>query len=323
MQSFHLDSNIPDMKNRPQFPLLITAFMVVTALGMVGCSTPVRLLDFRAPSDSLSVNQTGTFSASINADASQPVATTWNFGDNATAQGTSASHSFSKPGDYTVRFTASNKKNVVDTTAVVRVFIPPVPAQITSVSADNMSPDTHSSVRFQANVRGDSPVTYNWNFGDGSTSTSSSPTHTFANPGSYTVSLNASNRAGKDSRTMTLNVSLYEAAICREITEMNAAFFGRNSSVLSDEAKAALQDNLEILNECPNMSVRVETFSAPGERHAQQLSEDRARAIEQFYAENGVAASRISATGMGRVKGVTSKKEGTSQYRRGDVIPVR
>jgi len=311
------------MKNRPHFPFLLTTIFAVITLGLIGCSTPVRLLDFQAPSDSLSINQAGTFSARVNTDASLPVTMNWNFGDNSSAQGVSASHSFGKPGDYTVRFTASNKKNVVDTTAVVRVFIPPVPAQITSVSSDNMSPDTHTAVRFQANVRGDSPVTYSWNFGDGANSAASSPTHTYANAGSYTISLNASNRAGRDSRTMTLNVSLYEAAICREITEMNAAFFGRNSSVLSDEARASLQDNLEILNECPNMSIRVESFSAPGERHAQQLSDDRARAIEQFYTDNGIAASRISATGMGRVKGVTSKKEGTSQYRRGDVIPVR
>ena len=39
--------------------------------------------------------------------------------------------------------------------------------------------------------------------------------------------------------------------------------------------------------------------------------------------DNGVSAGRLNAIGMGRVTGVTSKKEGTSQYRRADTIPVR
>ena len=52
----------------------------------------------------------------------------------------------------------------------------------------------------------------------------------------------------------------------------------------------------------------------------QRLSEDRARAVEQFYIDNGVAASRLQAVGMGST-GV-SKKEGASQFRRVDTIPI-
>ena len=79
---------------------------------------------------------------------------------------------------------------------------------------------------------------------------------------------------------MALTVVMYEAAICREVSELSAVFFSRNSSVLTDEAQGGLDDNLEILNECPNMNVRLEGLAAPGERRAQELSDDRSRAVE-------------------------------------------
>lgn len=41
------------------------------------------------------------------------------------------------------------------------------------------------------------PATYQWNFGDGSVSGSIHPTHTFYEPGKYTVSLSASNNTGE------------------------------------------------------------------------------------------------------------------------------
>jgi outer membrane protein OmpA-like peptidoglycan-associated protein len=104
---------------------------------------------------------------------------------------------------------------------------------------------------------------------------------------------------------------------------MNPVFFDRNSSTLSEEARGKLQENLEILGECPNLNVRVEGWAAPGERSTQELSADRAKAVEQFYVDNGIALSRLMTVGMGRAEGMTSKKEGLAGYRRVDTIPVR
>lgn len=46
-----------------------------------------------------------------------------------------------------------------------------------------------------------SPSKEAWDFGDGSTSTSSNPTHTYDKPGAYTVTLTVSNSAGSDTAT--------------------------------------------------------------------------------------------------------------------------
>jgi PKD repeat protein len=51
--------------------------------------------------------------------------------------------------------------------------------------------------------------TYNWNFGDGSQSTIENPTHTYANVGSYGVTLEVASKNGKekDAATVALNVT--------------------------------------------------------------------------------------------------------------------
>jgi PKD repeat protein len=308
--------------------LTSTCFVLALVLAgtiMTGCrSVPVDILSISAP-DNLQTNETGTFSVTTNEDAKQPVTVTWDFGDNATGAGSSSTHAFRQAGTYTVTATATNRKGKSSDTATESVVVadPPVPASITGIRASTQNPDTRTEVRFTATVNGDSPITYAWNFGDGGTGSSATPTHTFSQPGTYTVTLNASNQHGSDSRSMSLTVQWYEAAICREITELDAAFFDANGSVLNDAARASLDQNLQILNDCPNTNVRVEGIAAPGERVPQELSEDRARAVEQYYTDHGVAASRIVTVGMGRASGLTSKKEGLSQYRRVDTIIIR
>lgn len=305
--------------------LFVLSFLLLGAI-MTGCrSIPVDILSMSSP-DSLVTNETGTFTVKTNDDAKQPVTVTWDFGDNGSGSGSASTYSFRRPGSYNVTATATNRKGKSsdEESSLVVVSNPPVPAEVVSIRASNMSPDTRTQVRFTATVNGDSPVTYAWSFGDdGGSSSSASPEYTFSAPGDYSISLDASNRYGSDSRSMNLNVQWYEAAICKEITELDAAFFSRNGSVLTDEAQASLDQNLQILNDCPNTNIRVEGVSAPGERRPQELSEDRARAVEQYYTDHGVSASRIVTVGTGRASGLTSKKEGLSQYRRVDTIIIR
>lgn len=304
--------------------LLMIAFAAI-GMTLAGCkSVPVEILSMDAP-DELQTNESGEFSVQLNEDAKQPVSVSWNFGDDGTDSGTSTTHSFDSAGTYTVTATATNRKGKSSDveTMTVTVVNPPVPASIVSMNASNMNPDTRTNVRFTANVNGDAPLSYNWAFGDGETSTQSSPSHTYDEPGTYNVELQVSNEHGSDSRSMNLTVVWYEAAICSEVAELSAAFFDQNSSTLNDEARSALGDNLEILQECPNMNVRLEGIAAPGERRAQELSEDRARAVEKFYTDAGVPANRIVTIGNGRTQETTSKKEGLAQYRRVDTIIVR
>lgn len=285
---------------------------------------PVEVTDVICPIDSFDAGTPMTFTGTVNENATQPVEYMWHFGDGTSAEGPTVTHTFNRAGNYTVGLTATNGagKGRSVKECNVTVLDPCVPAQITAMRASNMSPDTQTEVHFTASVSGSEATEYRWNFGDGNTGTGAMAMHTYDRAGTYTVTLEVENCAGVVSRTMTITVVPFEAAICREITEMNSVFFAQNSSVLTDEARAALQENLQILLECPNLNVRLEGWAAPGERRPSELSEDRARAVEQFYVDNGVAASRIVTQAMGRASG-TSKKEGANQYRRVDTIPVR
>ncbi len=305
------------------------SFDLLTTLGgglkinFRGAFTAPRVLAIDGPA-TLETGQPGAFTAATNENrVSRPVDYRWDWGDGTSSVGLTASHSYTAPGTYTVRFTASNRGGSDSRSMSVRVVPRPVPAAIIALSADPQDPDTCTPVRFRATVRGDTPLTYDWTFGDQQGSGEPAPTHTYRQPGTYTVTLNLANASGADTRTMSIIVRPYEAEICSEITEMSPAFFDSNNSTLTEAARSALRENLEILRECPNMNVRLEGYAAPGERNPQRLSEDRARAVEQFYATNGVAATRMITIGRGRVPGTTSKKEGAAQWRRVDTIPLR
>jgi len=311
------------MKKPKPFYAWLPLLLLMGGLFVTGCSpTPVEVLSVNGP-DTLQTDEQGTFEAEINEDAETPVEYRWEFGDGNTGSGSLTTHSYNSEGEYTVTFTASNEANTASETLSVTVVPPPVPAQVVTLSA-NPNPGTEGeSVRFSSNVRGDTPVNYRWNFGDGSTAQSSSPTHTYNEPGTYQVTLNVSNDVGQDSRSVSVEIEPALAAICTEITEFNASFFDRNSSTLTQEGRQALQENLDIIDQCSNLNVRVEGYASPFERNTQSLSDDRAQAVAQFYQDNGIASSRINATGMGQVEGVTSKKGGTDQFRRVDSIPVQ
>lgn len=283
--------------------------------------TPVQILAINGPT-SLQTGTAGAFSGEMNM-ASMPVEIRWDFGDGNTSTGMPASHTFGRAGSFTVTMTASNACGMDSRTLAVNVTNPPVPAAIVSVNATPNPALTGQAVNFSVNARGDSPISYTWNFGDGSTGTGASPNHSYSRAGTYTVTVTATNAAGSDSRTMTVTVNA-PAPVC-SITELNSAFFARNSSALSSQAMAQLNENVQVLNsaECANMNLRLEGFAAPGERNAQRLSEDRARAVMQYYVDNGVAASRLTMQGNGVVGGTTSKKDDTARFRRVDSIPVR
>lgn len=282
---------------------------------------PVEIHSIDGPV-ALEVGQQATYTAVTNEDrATRPVTYTWNWGDGSAATGMTASHTYASAGTYTVTFRAANPGRKADSSITVRVT--DIPASIVSMEADPKTPDTRSAVRFRASVHGTAPLSYSWQFGDGTISTEVSPSHTFGTEGTHDVELTVTNRAGSDTRNLALTVRTYEAEICSEISEMSSVFFDRNASMLTAAAKSTLSDNLEILRECPNMNVRIEGFAAPGERNPQRLSEDRTRSVEQFYVAGGISVARLQMIGRGPVAGMTSKKDGAGRHQRVDSIPLR
>lgn len=79
----------------------------------------------------------------------------------------------------------------------IKIAAPSIEAGF-NTSADNLLV-TFDNESFNA-------LTYLWDFGDGTTSTEANPSHLYNDPGSYTVSLIASNQCLTDSVTMTVHL---------------------------------------------------------------------------------------------------------------------
>ena len=68
---------------------------------------------------------------------------------------------------------------------------------ITGLSASNNGPTAMGdSTTLNATIMQGSGVTYSWNFGDSTSGSGVSPTHTYTAPGSYTATVTATNMLG-------------------------------------------------------------------------------------------------------------------------------
>ncbi len=321
---FHFGDDMLDGNDQNGFggADILSGIGVGFKFNMKAAITPAMVTSLACPTDNIITGQEATFTAMTNnAVATQPVQQTWDFGDGTTmAGGETESHTYSEDGAKTVTFTVTNEGGTHSMSCNVTVI---APAEIVTASANKSSVsicDENPSVGFSANTRGSAPLTYSWDFGDGNTSDDQDPSHTYENVGSYTVTLTVTNAGGSDSRTMTVEVNDSGCFNC-DISEMNSIFFDRNSSVITPESRTQLDENLEILLNCP-LNARIEGHASRDERNAQELSDDRARAVMQFYMDNGIDASRLTSMGMGASEQTAKTKSGASQSRRVDTIPV-
>ena len=297
---------------------LVSSLSVGVRISLESAFTPVEISGSTCPSI-LGANETGSFTVDTNPEATQPVNVHWDFGDGGMATGMAATHSFASGGMYDVTVTVDNGREEVSAMCSVQIIEAP-----TVVAID--ASDTHfevcqpQEVAFSVRAESEGSTTYNWDFGDGSTGMGAEASHTYTEGGTYTVTVTVENEGGTDTESITVTAMPCLAAICYDITEMNAAYFDRNASMLTEEGSTALAENADIFGQCPNLCGEIVGYAAPGERDAQQLSDERARIVEQFYTENGLAASRFQTEGRGLLPG-TTKKEGAQQARRVDTIP--
>lgn len=126
----------------------------------------------------------------------------WNFGDNTTSGVQNPTHTFTTPGFYTVRLTASTTDDSDTTTRTITVVGPPT----ANFSASTTSGIIPLEVQFTDHSTG-TPASWSWDFGDGTNATAQNPSHTYTTAGTYTVILTVSNAAGTDTATSTIRVS--------------------------------------------------------------------------------------------------------------------
>ncbi len=146
-----------------------------------------------------------------------PTSWLWNFGDGETSALQNPSHTYAAEGNYTVTLTASHPgdEDTETKTEYVKVF-DPVTAAFTVNATLGLTPMT---VQFTDTSTG-TPTSWAWDFGDGATSTAQHPTHTYTEPGLYTVTLTAADGfigenppLASDTETQTGLIAAYDPLV--------------------------------------------------------------------------------------------------------------
>jgi PKD repeat protein len=131
-----------------------------------------------------------------------PTSWRWIFGDGSNSTQQKTDHTYSTAGRYTISLTASNAAG--SNTSTRSGYINVGATLKTPISAFSGSPTSgKASLKVQFSDRStNSPTSWKWTFGDGTSSTTRNPVHTYSKAGKYTVSLTAGNSQGTNTNTM-------------------------------------------------------------------------------------------------------------------------
>jgi PKD repeat protein len=142
---------------------------------------------------------------------------TWNFGDgdgNSTRD--DVNHTYTAPGTYNVSLSVTNPLGSDSITKSGYIVVGDGVSQTRAeFSANYQVVNIPTTVRFY-NVSSGNIVSWYWTFGDGGTSTSSSPYHTYSTPGNYTVRLTVRDSAGRthtETKTNFIRAVVFEKNI--------------------------------------------------------------------------------------------------------------
>ncbi|HPP78881.1 DUF3821 domain-containing protein, partial [Methanospirillum sp.] len=133
----------------------------------------------------------------IDESTGSPASWQWNFGDATSSSVQSPAHVYYLPGTYNVTLTVSDKYGDSSISKSVTVTGNPIS---TGLIADfTMTPSStyvNVPIQFIDKSTGGTPTSWQWEFGDGNTSSLQSPIYSYANPGTYQVILNVGDNRG-------------------------------------------------------------------------------------------------------------------------------
>ncbi|WP_431030830.1 PKD domain-containing protein [Plantibacter sp. RU18] len=181
------------------YPRTLTAAQVSEhfSLGSIGRVNVVPTAAFTATPNGLSA----AFDASTSSDSDGTIASyAWDFGDNTSGSGATATHTYSAAGSYTVKLTVTDDLGATATRSEQLTVVAPnvLPTAIFSAVIANLtlSVDASSSTDPDGTI-----ASYAWNFGDGTSGIGATATHMYAAAGTFDVTLTVTDNRGGSSTT--------------------------------------------------------------------------------------------------------------------------
>jgi len=206
-----------------------------TAATRVLTVAPARIAAFTYNPASPAAGQEVQFT-DLSTDA--PTAWRWDFGDGSTSSSRNPSHVFTAAGSFSVVLTITSASGSLTATQTVPVTAGPI-AKFTFSPA---TPAIGQVVQF-SDVSSGNPTSWLWDFNDGSTSSDPNPSHVFASPGHYSVSLVAGNASGSGSTSAMVSIGSGDgAAGAYWVSPTGAAAWGdaRSETPLAGDACCSL-----------------------------------------------------------------------------------
>ncbi|MBC7723892.1 MAG: PKD domain-containing protein [Burkholderiaceae bacterium] len=178
----------------------------------LGTGQPVNaapVASFTGTPTDLTVAVDGTASTDIDGTVASYA---WTFGDGATATGSTATHTYAAAGNYPVVLTVTDNAGATNTqtrtVTVTAANIAPTAAFTTGVSNLVLAVNGNTSSDPDGTIAG-----YAWDFGDGSTATGATASHTYASAGTRTVTLTVTDdRGATNVATQPVTVALANVA---------------------------------------------------------------------------------------------------------------
>ncbi len=158
---------------------------------------------FTATPSSTPGSLSAAFDGSASSDSDGTIADwSWSFGDSTFGDGETVNHTYSAPGTYTVTLTVTDDGGAFDSISH-DVTVPAVPAMEPPVAAFTLTPSLNPATPLLVSVDGTAShepdgtiVGYSWDFGDSTSGSGATTTHTYATGGTYTITLTVTDENG-------------------------------------------------------------------------------------------------------------------------------
>ncbi|MBI0583289.1 MAG: PKD domain-containing protein [Methanomassiliicoccus sp.] len=127
---------------------------------------------------------------SVVENGTYPYTYLWTFGDGATSEEASPSHTYSTAGIYVARLTVTDSTDLRVDSLELEIVVTSVTDMVAHIQASNLTGSAPLNVAFNSTIENGTPrFWYNWTFGDGTKSALESPEHIYTEPGTYKVKL--------------------------------------------------------------------------------------------------------------------------------------
>lgn len=244
----------------------------------------------------------------------------WNFGDGNLSREQNPDHTYAAEGTYLATLTVTDSKGTPSQSSVsVTVSCPRLTG---TASGSPTSGDAPLTVSFNGSTDGGCPpVNYQWDFGDGGTSSERNPVHTYQAAGNYAAKLTVTDsRNNQSQKTVSITTSEEFVPTPDKPVVLKGVYFEYDKAILLQESKQILDRVAVSLLAHPDVNIEVggHCDSDGSDAYNLKLSDRRAAAVRNYLIQQGVPANRMTARGYGEAQPIADNAtpEGKAENRR-------